>query len=86
MTEAKNQDKHWLVRPRSIRLLWVVFIGILALVALTDLLLHGHSYFTIDGTFGFFSWYGFATCVAMILVAKALGVFLKRADTYYDPK
>ena len=86
MTEAKRHDKHWLVRPRSIRILWFVFIGVLALIAMTDLSIHGHSYFTIDGTFGFFSWYGFATCVAMVLVAKALGGFLKRKDTYYDAK
>jgi hypothetical protein len=45
---------------------------------------HGHSYFWIDGTFGFYSWYGLLTCAAMVLFAKGLGVFLKRDDTYYD--
>ena len=79
-----NQQKHWLVRPENIRLLWRIFIAILVIVALGDLFVHPHVYFWIDGTFGFNSWYGFATCVAMIFIAKGLGVFLKRKDTYYD--
>ena len=78
------EDKHWLVRPRSIRALWIVFVAILAVIAVGDLLVHGHPYFGIDGTFAFYSWYGFLTCVGMILFAKMLGVFLKREDTYYD--
>jgi len=40
--------------------------------------------FTLDTTFGFFAWYGFLTCAAMVIGAKLLGIFLKRKDTYYD--
>jgi len=78
------EDKHWLVRPKTIRGLWIGSIIMLAIFTLMDLLLTPHPYFGIDGTFGFFSWYGFATCAAMVVGAKALGVFLKRKDTYYD--
>ena len=49
-----------------------------------DSLVHGHPGFGIDGTFGFYAWYGLGTCVAMVLVAKGLGLFLKRPDTYYE--
>ena len=38
----------------------------------------------IDGWFGFAAAYGFLCCAAMVLVAKGLGVFLKRPDNYYD--
>ena len=79
-----NDAKHWLVRPATIRLLWRVFIAVLAVIVLGDLVVHGHPAFGVDTTFGFYAWYGFATCVAMIVFAKALGVFLKRGDTYYD--
>lgn len=75
---------HWLVRPETIRLLWRVFALILAGTVLAGLFVHGHAYFWLDGTFGFNAWYGFTTCVAMIVVAKGLAVFLKRPDTYYD--
>jgi len=81
-----SEQKHWLVRPATIRLLWRWGIGILVVLVLGDFFVHPHEYFGIDGTFGFNSWYGFSTCVAMVLVAKGLGLFLKRKDTYYDER
>ena len=36
-----------------------------------------------DAWFGFGAVFGFAACVAMVLVAKALGLVLKRDDDYY---
>ncbi len=41
-------------------------------------------YFGLDGWFGFSAAYGLLTCVAMIIVAKVLGIFLKRRDSYYE--
>lgn len=79
-----QQHLHWLVRETTIRRLWRWGIIGLAVLTAADLIVHGHPLFEIDGTFGFFSWYGFATCAAMVLFAKGLGVFLKRKDTYYD--
>ena len=76
--------KHWLVRPGTIRRLWLVFGLVLAATVVAGPFVHGHAYFWLDGTFAFPAWYGFATCVAMIMLAKGLGVFLKRSDTYYD--
>ena len=79
-----NQDDHWLVRPSTIRLLWIVFIVVLALTVLADFFVDHHGKFGIDGTIGFYAWYGFLSCVVLVFGAKALGVFLKRKDTYYD--
>lgn len=83
-TRTAPATDHWLVRPQTIRLLWTIFIGILVLTVLPDFLIHQHEEFGIEATFGFFAWYGFVTCVAMVLFAKLLGVFLKRKDVYYD--
>jgi uncharacterized membrane protein len=77
-------NDHWLVRPSTIRLLWVIFAVILAATVMADLVIHHHSYFGLDGTFGFGAWFGFVSCMAMIVFAKALGAVLKRPDTYYD--
>jgi hypothetical protein len=77
-------DDHWLVRPSTIRGLWIAFVIALAATVLMDLFLTPHPYFGLDGTFGFGAWFGFASCVAMVVVAKALGAILKRPDTYYD--
>ena len=78
------EKKHWLVRPKTVRLIWRVGLAVLALAVSVDFFVHGHPNFQIDGTFGFYAWFGLVTCVAMVLFAKALGVFLKRKDTYYD--
>ncbi len=76
--------KHWLVRAENIRKLWIVFIVILALTVIAKFFVESHPHFDIEHVFGFNAWYGFFACVAMIVAAKALGVLLKRKDTYYD--
>lgn len=77
-------DNHWLVRASTIRLLWIIFTAILASVVLLDALVVHHSHFGVDGTFGFGAWFGFASCVALVLFARLLGAVLKRPDRYYD--
>lgn len=77
-------DMHWLQRPETIRKLWRIGSVVLTAVFLLDFVIAKHPYFGIDGTFGFYSWYGLGTCVAMVVFAKLLGVFLKRGDDYYD--
>ncbi len=79
-----NPGVHWLQRPETIRKLWRWGIGVLAVTAMLDLFLTPHPYFMVDGTFGFYAWYGLLTCIAMIIVAKVLGIFLKQGDDYYD--
>ena len=81
----KNEkDLSWLVRPSTIRLLWRCGLVILALLTLGDIFIYGHAHFGIEGSFGFYSWYGLVTCIAMVFCVKGLGLFLERKDTYYD--
>ncbi len=82
--DANNPEKHWLVRPRNIRRLIYLSVLVLAIVALLDFAIEPHPEFGVEGTLFFYSWYGFATCVAMVVFAKLLGIFLKRKDSYYD--
>lgn len=79
----KPEIDPWLVRPDSIRLLWRIFWVILALTVLAQLLFKVKGYFGIDGWIGFGAIFGFLSCLVMVLVAKFLGVFLKRSDDYY---
>lgn len=78
------KDDYWLVRPKTIRMLWIVFIAILAATVLADLFIEHHATFWIEGTFGFGAWFGFLSCVVLIVGAKVIGFVLKRPDTYYD--
>ena len=79
-----DSDKHWLVRAKTIKMLWLMFIAILTLTIVSELFIHKHEYFGIDGSFGFFGQYGLITCVGMVIAAKLLGYFLKRKEDYYD--
>jgi hypothetical protein len=75
---------HWLVRPRTIRRLWLAFVAILALTVLAGLVVEVHPHFAVEGLFGFNAAYGFLACAALILVAKGIGLVLKRREDYYD--
>lgn len=76
----------WLSRPRTIRLLWVVFAVVLGLTVLAQIFVPLYAHFGVDGWFAFNAVYGFASCVAMVLFAKLLGVILKRPDDYYESR
>ncbi|KPK34055.1 MAG: hypothetical protein AMJ66_04215 [Betaproteobacteria bacterium SG8_40] len=84
MKQAPKSDEHWLARPRTIRQLWIVFIAILVLTVLAQVFIKVKGYFGVDGWFGFGAAFGFLCCAAMVVLAKALGPFLKRDDRYYD--
>lgn len=85
-TRTFDEPQPWIVRPEGIRGLWWIFGVVLALTVLAEVLVHLHPHFGVDGWFGFHAWFGFLACVAMVLFAKGLGVFLKRKDTYYDAR
>ncbi|MCA9694549.1 MAG: hypothetical protein KC636_33535 [Myxococcales bacterium] len=71
--------------PRTVHALWRWSPVVLLALALADLGVHHHEHFGVDGVPGFYSVYGFVTCVAMVLGAKLIvGAILKRKDTYYD--
>jgi sterol desaturase/sphingolipid hydroxylase (fatty acid hydroxylase superfamily) len=79
-----HQDDHWLVRPSTIKLLWRAFAVLLVLLVLAQAFIYIKGYFDVDGWFGFGAAYGFLSCLAMVLFAKALGYLLKRSEDYYD--
>lgn len=77
-------EKHWLDDPRNVKRLWRLFLSVLAATVLAELAIKLHPHFEVEALFGFHAWYGFLACAAMILVAKGLGLLLKRPDTYYE--
>lgn len=75
---------HWLVRHRTIRLLFLTFAIVLAATVVAGLFIQGYGFFRLDRLFAFNAWYGFFTCIGIILFAKLLGRLLHRRDDYYD--
>ena len=78
-----REDDAWLARPSSIKLLWRVLWGVLALTVVAQLFIKVKGHFGVDGWLAFGAIYGFLCCVLMVLFAKGLGFFLKRDENYY---
>ena len=62
---------------------WIVGIIILIISLILEFFMHPHAYFEIDGWRFFNAWYGFLSCIGIIIVSKSLS-FLKRAEDYYE--
>lgn len=77
-------QQHWLVRPGTIRRLWIGFAVVLGLTIAAEPFIDRHPHFTVDGLLSFNAIYGFLACVGLILVAKLIGLALKRPDDYYS--
>ena len=77
------QNDHWLVRPTTIRKLWIGFALLLASTVLLQAVVKIKGYFGIDTWFAFGAAFGFLACVALVIVAKGLGLVLKRDEGYY---
>lgn len=80
----KPSSDHWLVRPDTIRKIWIVSLAVLALTVIAELFVTKHPKVGIDGIFAFGAWFGFISCVVLVVGSKALGAILKQPDTYYD--
>ncbi|HYD55931.1 MAG TPA: hypothetical protein VEB41_03385 [Burkholderiales bacterium] len=65
-------------------MLWRIFLAVLALTVAAELVVTLHPHFAVERLFAFNAVFGFAACAAMILVAKGIGLLVKRRDTYYD--
>jgi ABC-type branched-subunit amino acid transport system permease subunit len=63
---------------------WGAFVAALVLSVAAQLFIDAKPDFAVESLFGWYALYGFIACAALILVAKGIGVFLKRRDDYYD--
>jgi hypothetical protein len=85
MSGQAEHDKrdHWLARPENILRLWRGFWAVLALTVVAQFFIPVKGHFVVDGWLAFGAVFGFFSCLAMVLVAKALGYSLKRDEDYY---
>ena len=71
--------------PSTIRALWGGFLLFLAMLCGLEFIAHHHTHFVVGGTPFFSVWFGWGSCVVMVVFAKLIvGSVLKRKDTYYD--
>ncbi len=82
MTQAPEKN-HWLVRPPTLRWLTALSLLVLAMTIAAQWWFPYHGYFGFDGWPAFAALFGFLSCLLMVLVAKLLGLLLKRPEDYY---
>ena len=76
--------KYWLDEPGNVqKIIWALF-AVCAALFLADAFYHKHSYFEAENFFGFYAIFGFVVCVALVLAAKGMRIFLMRSEDYYD--
>lgn len=78
-----SSRKHWLDEPQNVKRLWRGFLVLLAVTVAAGFFVTMHPHFGVEGIPAFYALFGFLACAAMIGVAKAIGLLLKRADSYY---
>lgn len=72
-------------RPANTGKIKRVFHLVLLLLFSMDFIVHRHTYFSWEGIPGFFVYYGFLSCAAIVAVSKLLGRFwLQKGEGYYD--
>jgi hypothetical protein len=67
----------------TVKLAWTLFIIILLLSLGAESFMRPHSKFGIEGVRFFHAWFGFVSCLIIILFSKFIGMFLKRKTDYY---
>lgn len=87
---VKDQDKtvppyrHWLDDPSNVKKIVRALFVVCGLLFVADAFYEKHSHFEAENIFGFYAIYGFVMCVALVLAAKVLRIFLMRDEDYYD--
>ena len=76
--------KHWLDEPQNVKRLWRGFLVLLAATVVAEFFITLHPHFDVEELPAFYAVFGFLACAAMIGAAKAIGVLLKRPDSYYQ--
>lgn len=76
--------KYWLDDKKNVKKIIYGLYAVCAFLFLLDATYEKHAHFQAEYVFGFYAIYGFIMCVALVLAAKVMRVFLMRDEEYYD--
>lgn len=68
----------------TIKIAWIIFTAVLIFTLVLEFFIHPHVTFSIQEIPFFNAFYGFLSCIAIILVSKFFGIFVKRDEEYYE--
>jgi hypothetical protein len=79
-----GEQLHWLYRRETLPKFWLAGCSLLALTLAFDVFVDLHPKFGFADWWSFNAFYGFFTCLLMVVFAKWLAHFVKRPDDYYE--
>ena len=79
----EKDKRHVFDNPRNVKRAIYALYTVCTLSLLADFFVHRHVDHPWEALFGFYSLYGFAACVALVLIAKELRKVLMRKEDYY---
>lgn len=77
--EVKIFDK-----PENVKRFLGIFYLSLVVLLIIDFFIPKHAEFPWESFPDFFAVYGYISCVLLIFIAKALRIFIKKDENYYD--
>ena len=78
-----QQKQHIFDNPNNVRLVVRILVGICIGLVAVDFIYNRHVMHPWEGLRGFYALFGFAACVALVLVAKELRKLVMRDEDYY---
>ena len=74
------------VEPTKVKWIVRILFAICALVVLADFTYDkaGHVHYSFEGIVGFHAFYGFVSCVVLVLAAALMRKVVMRDEDYYD--
>ena len=84
-TEARETPDGWFYQPANIRLLvFGLVVACVCAVSAQFLYTDDHPHFEVEQWHGFQAVFGFLAFVVVVMLGKALRMFVARPEDYYD--
>lgn len=64
-------------------MVWKIFVVLLAFTLLCEFFIAPSNHFALQEKYFFHAWYGFSSCIMIVLFSRVVGYFLKRKVLYY---
>jgi hypothetical protein len=84
MNTSDQQTTGWADRPRNRQRIRNVLYVICGLLVVADFLVHRHTVMPLEKLPAFYTVYGFAALVTVVLLARLLRRLVGRSEDYYE--
>jgi len=78
-----RERQHIFDNPSNVRRVIRALVGICIGLVAIDFIYHRHVVHPWEGLWGFYALFGFAACVALVLIAREMRKLVMRSEDYY---